>query len=223
VPVQRILTYLFFSKKRFIYQDDPDVFRAIYTNNVWSSEESYSGGGSHIETTVKIRKALPVLWEKYGIKTFLDVPCGDYNWMKEVDKKNIVYVGGDIVEEIIDHNNQYYKNVNVSFSVMDIIKDYLPKVDMIFCKDCLQHLSYDNVSKALINFKRSGSKYLLTTSYPLTWFNWDICNGNYRALNLRIRPFKLPKPIYKIHEDSKGYEMEADKFFYLYELEKIKL
>jgi hypothetical protein len=226
ISIQRILWHIFFTGftgKKFAYRNDPNVFRKIYENNMWNSDESCSGSGSEIATTVRIRKALPDLWKKYNIKTFLDVPCGDYNWMKEVDKKDVVYIGGDIVEEIIIKNNHNYKTDTVSFQVIDITKDNLPKVDMIFCKDCLQHLSYNNVFKALLNFKRSNSKYLLTSSYPLTWYNWDISDGDYRPLNLRKRPFHLPKPIEAILEDSKGKQVEADKYMYLYKLDDIEI
>jgi SAM-dependent methyltransferase len=207
----------------FEYKNDPNVFISIHKNNVWGSDESRSGGGSHINTTKIIREKLPVLWQQFEIKTFLDVPCGDYNWMKEVDKHNIVYIGGDIVSEMIEQNNQKYKEKNVRFEVIDITKDILPTVDMIFCKDCLQHLSDENTFKALRNFKKSGSKYLLTTSYPLTLSNWDILDGLYRPLNLRIKPFNLPVPTVKIHEKSKGYQMEKDKYMYLYKMEDIKI
>jgi hypothetical protein len=29
---------------------------------------------------------LPILWDKFKNLTFLDVPCGDFNWMKEIEK-----------------------------------------------------------------------------------------------------------------------------------------
>jgi hypothetical protein len=190
---------------------------------MWRSNESFSGGGSHMNTTKSIRKTLPMFWEHYNIRTFLDVPCGDFNWMKDIKKDNILYFGGDIVEELIEQNNQKYKMKNISFKVIDITQDVLPTVDMIFCKDCLQHLSYENVFKTLRNFKSSKSKYLLTTSYPLTLSNWDIFNGDYRPLNLRIKPFNLSKPIAKIHEKSKGYQMEKDKYMYLYILESLNV
>jgi hypothetical protein len=164
---------------------------------------------------------LPALWEQYQIKTFLDVPCGDYNWMKEVPKENITYIGGDIVAEMINENNKRYSAENVSFKVIDITKDDLPAVDMIFCKDCLQHLSYENVFKALANFKKSNSKYLLTTSYPKTLFNWDIFSGDCRPLNLLKKPFCLPKPIAKIREKSSGIHIDSDKYIYLYRLKDL--
>jgi SAM-dependent methyltransferase len=205
------------------YRDDKNVFTNIYKDNAWGSNESYSGGGSRVNLTRIIREKLPVLWQEYAIKTFLDVPCGDYNWMKHVDKHNIIYIGGDIVSEIIEQNNLKYKEKNVSFRVIDITTDILPTVDMIFCKDCLQHLSDKKTFKALRNFKRSGSKYLLTTSYPLTLSNWDILDGAYRSLNLRIKPYNFPQPLEKIHEKSKGYQMEKDKYMYLYKLADIKI
>jgi len=207
----------------FIYNNDPNVFDTIYKTRMWGSIESYSGGGSHISTTKIIRALLLVLWDEYKIKTFLDVPCGDYNWMKEVPKKNIHYIGGDIVTELIEKNNIKYKSNSISFIIIDITQDDLPNVDMIFCKDCLQHLSDKNVFKALKNFKLSKSKYLLVTSYPLTLYNKDICDGDYRPLNLRLNPYNFPEPIEEIHETSKGSGMEKDKYMYLYKLEDIEL
>jgi hypothetical protein len=165
-----------------------------------------------------IRKQLPAIIEKYAIKSMLDVPCGDYNWMKMVEK-TCNYIGGDIVIDIIEKNQKLYASEGVQFKLIDITKDTLPMVDLIFCRDCLQHLSYANVHKALCNFKCSGSKYLLATSYPKTWINHDIEDGGYRALNLRNTPFNLPKPLFKIRESyNSNSENEVDKTMYLYKL-----
>jgi hypothetical protein len=211
----------YYRKNRFKLSNSSNVFETIYTKNWWNSNESFSGEGSTVSATKTLRKMLPIVWEKYEIKTVLDIPCGDFNWMKEVDKSNIIYTGGDVVKKIIDANNQKYQGKSITFKVLDITKDNLPQVDMIFCKDCLQHLSHDSVRKALINFKKSGSKYLLVTSYPLTWKNWDILDGDYRPLNLRIKPFKLPKPICKINEVSRVKGNEKDKYMFFYELKSI--
>ncbi|GBR74567.1 putative methyltransferase, partial [Candidatus Termititenax aidoneus] len=185
VPLTRLMLAGIYDKTRFSYKNNKNVFEIIYADNVWGSPESRSGGGSEIATTKTIRMILPKLWKKYKIKTFLDIPCGDYNWMQEVNKEDIIYIGGDIVQEIIAQNKQKYAHGNISFAVLDITSDVLPQVDMIFCKDCLQHLSYANVRKALLNFQKSKSRYLLTTTYPLTLRNWDILDGDCRPLNLR--------------------------------------
>lgn len=200
-------------------KNEQNTFEKIYNENYWGSSESRSGGGSSVESTQNVAASLPKIWGKYNIKSFLDVPCGDYNWMKNVDKKNIKYIGGDIVPKMIEVNNKKFKDANVSFEVIDITSNKIPKVDMIFCKDCLQHLSDENVEKALKNFKESGSTYLLVTSYPLTLENWNISNGGYRPLNLLKAPFNFPisSCLEKISEVKKDGN-ELDKILYLYRL-----
>lgn len=200
--------------------DCKDVFSKIYDSNFWGSNESKSGPGSQIGSTEKIRESLPKLFEKYGIKSVLDAPCGDYNWMKLVNKEGIKYIGGDIVDKIIRTNNKNYKDENTSFRVMDITSNKIPKVDLIICRDCLEHLSHKNVKKALKNFKDSGSKYLLVTNYPWTLDNYDIKNGDFNPLNLLEKPFELLAPIEKIKELNIDGNC-PDKYLYLYKLEDI--
>ena len=209
-----------YNKDAFMY--NKDAFDHIYNDNMWGSSESCSVGGSEISATVSIRKALPLIWNKYNIKTFLDVPCGDFNWMKEVDKTGIEYIGGDIAQEAVKRNNELYGTSNIRFEKIDITKDALPKADMIFCKDCLQHLSDENVAKALRNFIQSGCKYLMLTSYPLTIKNHDILDGDYRPLNLLKKPYQLPKNyICKIKEKARGGFVELDKTMYLWKISDI--
>jgi hypothetical protein len=185
---------------------------------MWDSNESRSGPGSELSDTVMIRKALPLIWKKYDIKTFLDVPCGDFNWMKEVDKTAIEYIGGDIVDELVASNNKSYRTERIEFRTIDITKDAIPTVDMIFCRDCLVHLSFENIAKALSNFARSGCKYLMLTSYPLTVKNHDISDGNFREINLFKEPFNLPrKYLHKVKEKSRRFS-EIDRTMYLWDI-----
>ncbi|MDR2407024.1 MAG: class I SAM-dependent methyltransferase [Bacteroidales bacterium] len=221
ISVQRLISayrYKYKYDKNHIL-DSSNVFTNIYNLNLWESQESKSGLGSTIEATTIIRRQLPLIIEKYDIHSMLDVPCGDYNWMKMVEK-TCDYIGGDIVVDMIENNQKLYASEKVQFKLIDITKDTLPTVDLIFCKDCLQHLNDENVLKALHNFKNSGSKYLLVTSYPKTCINYDIEDGDYRALNLRKSPFYLPKPILKVkeahHHGIKG--VEIDKTMYMYKL-----
>lgn len=205
-----------------ISPDKKDVFEKIYDSNFWGSKESRSGPGSEIKSTRAICEILPKLFEKYGIKSILDAPCGDYNWMKRLKNTGVSYIGGDIVPKIIKNNNKNYKNKNTSFKVMDITADKLPKADMIFCRDCLQHLSNEDVKKAIRNFKKSGSKYLLVTNYLLTLENYDIKNGDFRALNLCQKPFNMSSYIERFKEDQSNGNC-IDKYLYLYKIDDIDL
>ena len=75
-----------------------------------------------------------------------------------------------------------------------------PQVDLIFCRDCLVHLSYANVHKALDNFRASGSRYLLMTHFTGLAENHDIADGDWHALNFTLARFSLPAPIRLIVE-----------------------
>jgi hypothetical protein len=191
-------------------------FTEIYENNLWCSPESVSGGGSEMQNTKVIRKELPVLIQKFNIKSILDLPCGDYNWMKSVDLCGTSYIGADIVEPLVEKNKELYNQID--FRLLDLTKDILPKVDLIFVRDCLGHLSNDNVLLALKNCKESGSKYLLATSFTKWDFNPDIEDGGWKCINLMISPFNL-NPIYLINEDcQEGFPHYNDKCMILFQL-----
>lgn len=192
-----------------------EVFREIFKDNKWSSSESSSGSGSELKNTVTLRNELPFLFKKYNISSILDIPCGDFNWMKEVNLSDINYIGADIVPNIIEQNKQKYP---YNFQVLDLTKDSLPKVDLVFVRDCLGHLSNKNVFKALNNIQLSGSKYLASTSFTKWDFNADIDNGGWRCINLMIPPFNL-KPIYLINENCiEGYPHYNDKCMIMFDL-----
>lgn len=193
-----------------------ETFTEIFEKNLWASPESVSGGGSEMQNTEVIRRELPVLLQKFGIKSILDIPCGDWNWMKSVDLCGASYIGADIVPDLIERNKSLYPSTD--FRVLDLTSDALPKVDLIFTRDCLGHLSNDNVSKAIRNCQESGSKYLLATSFTKWDMNPDIQNGGWKCINLMIPPFQL-NPIYLINEDCKeGYPHYNDKCMILFQL-----
>lgn len=191
-----------------------ETFTEIYEKNLWNSTESVSGMGSELHYAKSISKELPVLLQKYGIESILDIPCGDWNWMKNVDLCGASYIGADIVKPLIEENKSKYPNVD--FRVLDITKDDLPKVDLVFVRDCFGHLTNENVHKALDNIKRSGSKYLLATSFTHYISNTDIEDGGWKPINLMCNPFDL-KPIYLINEEFEvGYPHYNDKCMILF-------
>jgi SAM-dependent methyltransferase len=177
-----------------------DIFSHIYKHNLWEGTESVSGPGSSVNEAQKLIDTLPFLFEQYKIKSILDAPCGDFNWMQHVPKHNISYTGIDIVDELIKINNGKYSNEQIRFKEMNIVKDDLPTVDLIICRDCLVHLSKTHIIQAIRNFKKSGSKYLLTSHYPYITANTEINTGGWRPINLCLSPFFYPAPIFVIIE-----------------------
>ena len=63
-----------------------DVFPRIYESNHWSGSASKSGQGSDGGQTVAVAAALKRIAAAYGVRVLLDLPCGDFNWMKSVDR-----------------------------------------------------------------------------------------------------------------------------------------
>ena len=196
-----------------------DTFKEIYDTNLWKSENSASGTGSDLVQTEVIRRYFPEVVKKYKIKTLLDIPCGDFNWLKFVDLKGVQYLGGDIVGDLIENNNRQYASDEVVFEVLNLLEDKLPKVDLIFSRDCLVHFSYAHIAQAIKNIKESGSKYLLTTSFIRRKLNFDIVTGDWRPINLQRKPFNFPEPIEVVLEKCmEGNGKSYDKSLLLYNI-----
>ena len=202
--------------------DPKGLFDSIYNSNSWRGVESKSGRGSDSVQAKDIIINLPQLLERYEIRSILDIPCGDLNWMKHVDLKNVNYIGGDIVEKLIDSNRNRFSQTTKTFSVLDLMKDDLPKVDLIFCRDCLVHFSNADIALALKSIVKSKSRYLLTTSFYDRSDNKDIVTGRWRPINLQLSPFLFPEPIDRIIENcTEGAGKFSDKSLMLWSIESI--
>ena len=127
--------------------------------------KSRSGPGSNLTRTAKLRNELPILLQEIGVRSILDAPCGDFNWMKDTALALERYVGVDIIPELLARNQNLYGNDRTEFLLLDLTRDRLPRVDLILCRDCFIHFSYRHITSAIKNFKRSRSTYLLTNTY----------------------------------------------------------
>lgn len=175
-------------------------FVHIYKTNLWGSDASRSGSGSTDDQTARIREYLPQLLRGLCAKSLLDVPCGDFAWMRYVDLEGIRYIGADIVPDIIERNRVEFADANREFLRLDLTADPLPVVDVVFCRDCLVHLSAKHIWSAVANLKRSGCTWLLTTTFPAHDAYEEIEDGDWRMLNLEHEPFRFPTPTQILNE-----------------------
>jgi hypothetical protein len=196
-------------------------FTKIFHDFGWGEYDSKSGPGSSVSNTKEIREGLKHIIEQYNVKSILDIPAGDFNWMKKVDLSNVNYLGADIVKEIVDFNNDKFKQNNVNFIELDLIKDDLPDVDMIISRDCFIHFSFKNIFKSLKNIKKSDSRYLFVSTYPDVKENINIRTGYNFNINLQIAPFNLPDPILLIEEKSQSGPKHGRKCVGLWEVANI--
>jgi len=176
------------------------TFRHIYQYNLWNDPESASGTGSGMLRTEAFRDQIADLLNDLGAASVLDAGCGDFNWMRAVRLSVERYVGIDVVPELIREVQQRYADGRRTFIHGDIVRDDLERVDVILCRDCLVHFSFADALAAVRNFKRTGSRYLLTTSFIAFGENVDIETGGWRPLNLERPPFDFPPPEKAIDE-----------------------
>ena len=167
------------------------VFTEIQESNLWGAEESVSGLGSELGATAKLRAELPQLLSDLGADVMLDIPCGDFRWLSETELPVSRYIGGDIVEALVERNRAQYGR---EFRHLDLCAGDLPTAGIVFCRDCLVHLSFANIERAIANLKRSGSTWLLTTTFLECEENFDIVNGDWRMLNFQLPPFQWEPP-----------------------------
>src|SRR5205085_4730414 len=107
-----------------------------------------------------------------GAAALLDIPCGDFGWLSTTDL-GVAYTGADIVASLVEENQQRYGSAGRTFARLDLTCDKLPAADVVLCRDCLVHLSYANIGRALANIRASGAKWLLMTSFPRLEENYD--------------------------------------------------
>ena len=202
------ISNLFFSK----HYRRKSIFKYIYKSNHWrdyeepNDGESVSGWGSDLNSTNQISENLEAFFKEKKIKKILDIGCGDFLWMKNVIK-NIedieVYLGLDIVPELISKNNQKFSNAKILFKNFDIVADDIPHgFDIILVRDVFIHLENTCIKSSILKLYKSDAKFLAITSSPGLKFNRDLKkDGRYRDVNIEIDPFNLNKPFKKLSDN----------------------
>lgn len=177
-----------------------EIFARIHESNLWGAEHTRSGLGSELDSTRHLRTAIPELLHALGATTLLDIPCGDFGWLRHADLDGIDYTGADIVPSLVWLNNARYASDRRRFVRLDITNDPLPAADVVLCRDCMVHLSFANIARAVERIRASGSRYLLATTFPEHAGNEDIQDGDWRVLNMELPPFNFGPPLARIVE-----------------------
>ena len=175
-----------------------EAFRYAYRTNLWGSPESLSGPGSSLDQTAQLQQALPGLFRRLGVRTLLDLPCGDGHWMAGIALPGIHYIGADLLPEIVARAAA--RSPEREFLELDLTTNPLPPADVLLCRDCLVHLSFSDIERAIANVRRSGITYLLATTFPDEATNRDAITGDWRPLNFEQPPFGFPCPLEVLRE-----------------------
>lgn len=175
-------------------------FSKVYDENAWGDDQSRSGPGSRLESdsVQEALKALELVAREYAVRSLNDLPCGDFNWLwRFLDRHpEIAYRGFDVVPALVRANRR--KAPVRRFDVLNVVTSVPPAADLIFCKDLLNHLTFQDVASALRNMARSGSKLLLASNnfgHVNTELAEDL-DGHSRHLDITAAPLNFAEPIW---------------------------
>lgn len=148
-----------------------EVFSEIYQKGIWGKSEDstqpyFSGSGSHDKNiaplyVIKVCDFIQSLQTKPDV---VDLGCGDFSIGSQIRPMCGSYIACDIVPKLIDFNRKKYLPLGVDFRVLDLISDELPKADVVFIRQVLQHLSNQQVSQLIPKLK-PAFKYLILTEH----------------------------------------------------------
>jgi len=183
--------------------DEFSYFEKLAATGGWQKgrSESFSGTGSSLEATKVLRPRLADMFGSLGIRTLVDAPCGDMNWMRHLDYPFERFIGIDIAPTLISLLKSQAFPPQYYFLVANVVRDVLPKADAILCRDCLVHLSFEHIFKVRQLWKEAGFRYCFVTTFVNRTTNENIITGGWRPLNMQIAPFNWPEPLAVIDEE----------------------
>jgi len=178
--------------------------------------ETPNGPGSTLDATQNVRTWLPQIIKDYGIKSMLDIPCGDWNWMQHTNISGLErYIGWDVEPEQVAINDDEFggvwgDGVDVRFECVNILdRPQIPDVDLIWCRDLMIHLPTPQNQRIVQLFRDSGVKYLAASTAPWVTsneFQYDEEGHDGRPgywchpVNLEIAPFGLTNVLARMNE-----------------------
>lgn len=143
------------------------IFSEIYRDGAWGGGqgEYYSGTGSDDEVSGAYVAVARDYIERHGIRSVVDLGCGDFRVGGKLLSPGLAYTGVDVVPDLIEANRREHGALGVRFETVDIIHDELPDGELYLLRQVLQHLSNDHIAKVLDKL-RAKSHVLLAEHHP---------------------------------------------------------
>jgi Methyltransferase domain len=143
------------------------IFDRIYKERQWligddPTAEFYSGTGSYDPSVKEYTDLVKQLITDLGIKSVVEIGCGDFAVASKYVDACQSYIGIDVVRRLVDHNERKYGRERVKFLWKDASKSKLPISDLCIIRQVLQHLPNKDILAILRNV---SSKYLIITEH----------------------------------------------------------
>jgi len=203
------------TKRPEVTSNIEEAFSEIYQNQRWG-KGSGSGEGSDPARNDRYIQLIEKFIRDRGIKSVVDLGCGDWQFSRQIDWGGATYLGIDVVPSVVQDLNARYARDGIRFTQGNIVTCDLPEADLAISMDVLQHPPSDLILKFLARLGQF--KYAILTNdrqqYHLPgWRNlWNlrpkdittpnsqISGGAYRPVRLREAPFNLAaQELLRIH------------------------
>jgi SAM-dependent methyltransferase len=155
--------------------------------------ETPCGEGSFLKANEPVVRALQEWFTSYGIKSVVDVGCGDFHWMSGVDFTGMEYDGFDVVKKFVDALSCARGRQNIRFHHADAFKMKLPKADLYICKDVINHYT-EPEGLALMERIRAASRHFAAITFPGNR-GPNVPKWKYRYIDFDAPPFSLGAPL----------------------------
>jgi SAM-dependent methyltransferase len=133
-----------------------ETFQRIYHTKAWgdNGELFCSGAGSSGQVAELYCEFVIGFIREHQVQSVVDLGCGDFAVGRRImEATGIRYIGLDIVPELIEHHKNNVVDVDATFLCIDITKGPLPSADLCLVRQVLQHLSNQEIAKALMNLR----------------------------------------------------------------------
>jgi len=150
------------------------VFEKIYETNAWGrgqdpEQKFYSGTGSHdgLVAATYVNAVRGFLDSSGLVKPdAVDLGCGDFSVGSQIRPLCRRYIACDIVDGLIEFNRRKFASLDVDFRTLDLTRDDLPRADIVFVRQVLQHLSNTQIKRALPQLAEKYKYLVLTEHLP---------------------------------------------------------
>lgn len=162
----------------------------------WYRDEWADGlPGSTLEYTRHYREFLQEFLRQRMVQSVVDLGCGDWGMMSQLEWTGITCTGIDCVGDLVDRNLQQYGAENIRFVAADICDATFapPPADLAILKDVLQHLPFRMIID-LVEKVRLTCKHLLVINCSTSDEPRDISVGGFTPLRADRPPLDMFAP-----------------------------
>jgi perosamine synthetase len=143
------------------------LFAWVYDNNQWgrspNGDRFYSDSPQALAASY--REYVARFVRDHGVRTVVDLGCGDHANAAAIDLGDAYYIGVDIYDELITENNRRFGDDQHEFLVADIVDDELPDGDLCLLSAVLYLMSHADAQKVLAKV-RKYPHVLITDGQP---------------------------------------------------------